>query len=209
MDKTTLTGKKAIIFDLGGVILNIDIGKTRQAFHDIGFPEIDQLFGLGHADSFFKGHENGQVSDDQFIQQIVDKLEGTISRQQVIDAWNALILDFPAERIQYIRNLKGRYRLFLFSNTNGIHQASFSKLYQAEFDGASMDELFEKAYYSHSAGFRKPDPEAFIHILKENQLQPAETIFIDDALVNVEAARSLGIVGIHLRPGEDIRQLEL
>ena len=199
----------AIIFDLGGVILNIDIRKTKEAFHRIGFPEIDKLFGLGHADSFFKDHENGRVSDEEFIDKIVEKLGGNITPQQVVDAWNALLLDFPPSRIQYLKELKKHYRLFLFSNTNGIHQAAFSQLYRSEFGGESMDDLFEKAYYSHSAGFRKPDPEGFIHILKENNLVPEETIFIDDALVNVEAANALGIRGIHLKPGQDIGQLGL
>jgi glucose-1-phosphatase len=199
----------AIIFDLGGVILNIDINKTKEAFHKIGFPEIDNLFGLGHADSFFKDHENGRVSDDEFIRKIVEKLGGKVSRQQVIDAWNALLQDFPPSRIEFLKKLKERYRLFLFSNTNGIHQAAFSDLYRAEFGGESMDQLFEKAYYSHAAGFRKPDPEGFMHILQENNLLPGETIFIDDALVNVEAANALGIQGIHLQPGQDIEQLGL
>lgn len=201
--------KPAIIFDLGGVILNIDISKTREAFENIGFPEIHNLFGLGHADSFFKEHENGRVSDEEFIRKIVEKLQGKVSEEQVIQAWNALLLDFPPDRISYIKQLKDRYRLFLFSNTNGIHQQAFSRLYRSEFNGESMDELFEKAYYSHTAGFRKPDPEGFVHILNENQLLPEQTIFIDDALVNVEAARALGIRGIHLQPGQDIRELGL
>ena len=91
------TAKPAIIFDLGGVILNIDISKTRQAFEDIGFPEIHKLFGLGHADSFFKEHENGRVSDEEFIRKIVEKLQGKVSEEQVIQAWNALLLDFPPD----------------------------------------------------------------------------------------------------------------
>ena len=200
---------RSIIFDLGGVILNIDISKTRDAFHRIGLSQIDELFGLGHADSFFRDHENGRITDEGFIRKILTLLEGKVTEQQVIDAWNALLLDFPPGRIQFIESLKSRYRLFLFSNTNGIHQLAFSELYRRTFPGKTLDELFEKAYYSHSAGFRKPDPEGFLHIISENNLDPRETIFIDDALVNVEAARALGLQGIHLKPGQTIEDLGL
>lgn len=199
----------AIIFDLGGVILNIDISRTKKAFHELGFHQIDELFGLGHADSFFRDHENGRVSDDQFIERIVQMLGGSASEEQVIAAWNALLLDFPPSRIRFLEELRNRYRLFLFSNTNGIHHQAFSRLFREEYPGKTLDGLFEKAYYSHAAGFRKPDLQGYQQIVADNHLDPAATLFIDDARVNVDAAMAAGLQGIHLLPGKTIEELDL
>lgn len=200
---------QAIIFDLGGVILDIDISKTNQAFRDIGFRDIDDYFGLGHADSFFLDYEKGGVSDEEFVNKVLEKLENKVGKEAVHKAWNALLLDFPEERIQHLKDLKNRYRLFLYSNTNGIHLDQFAEMYRVKFGGEELDALFEKAYYSHVAGFRKPDSKGYLHILEENQLNPSDTYFIDDALVNVEAANAVGIRGIHLKPGQTILDLDL
>ncbi len=200
---------KAIIFDLGGVVLDIDISKTNQAFRDLGFDNIDEYFGLGHAGDFFRDYEDGTIGDEEFVQRIAEMLGGRIGYDKIIDAWNSLLLQFPPKRIKFLEQLKGHYRLFLFSNTNGIHLNAFHRMFREAFDGRELDTLFEKVYYSHVAGFRKPDAKGFQEILKENALEPGETIFIDDAKVNVEAAERLGIQGIWLEPGKSIEDLDL
>lgn len=198
---------KAIIFDLGGVILDIDIKRTNNAFRELGFEKIDDYFGLGHAAGFFRDYEDGSVSDEEFVEGVRKMLDYKVSEQDVIQAWNSLLIEFPEERINFLKELKNDYRLFLFSNTNGIHQQAFAKMYEEGFGGV-LDELFEKAYYSHTEGFRKPDATGFLHILKENNLSPEETYFVDDAYVNVEAANKVGIKGVHLEPGKSIMDLK-
>jgi putative hydrolase of the HAD superfamily len=193
-----------IIFDLGGVILDIDIKKTQEAFKKIGFKNIEQLFGLGVAESFFKEHERGTITDDEFVEKIRKSSDHAADDNAIIDAWNAMLLEFPKERIEFLQQLKKKYRLFLFSNTNGIHVEAFKKLYHTSFQNGSLDDLFEKAYYSHIAGYRKPDHQSFRNILEDSNLKPEETLFIDDALVNVEAAREVGMKAIHLQPGKTI-----
>lgn len=197
---------KAIIFDLGGVILDIDISRTNKAFRKLGFENIDDYFGLGHAAGFFRDYEDGSVSDQEFVESVRKMLDYKVSEEQVIKAWNSLLIGFPEERIQYLKKLKQDYRLFLFSNTNGIHQQAFTKMYEEGYGGI-LDELFEKAYYSHTEGFRKPDAKGFLHILKENSLKPEETFFVDDAYVNVEAAGKVGIKAVYLEPGKSIMDL--
>ncbi len=198
---------EAIIFDLGGVILDIDISKTNEAFRRLGFERIDDYFGLGHAGYFFKDYEAGKISDEEFIQRVRDILGEGSSEEKVIAAWNALLGEFPEERVEYLEGLKDRYRLFLFSNTNGIHLKYFKEDFRNRF-GKDLDELFEKAYYSHLAGFRKPDAEGFLHILEENGLRAETTVFVDDALVNVKAARAVGLHGFHLEPGKKIEEID-
>src|SRR5688500_9014470 len=108
-----------IIFDLGGVILDIDIRKTQEAFKKIGFRNIEQMFGIGIAESFFKEHEQGTITDEQFVEKIRNSLDHTIDDKAIIEAWNAMLLQFPKQRIEFLKQLKKKYRLFLFSNTNG------------------------------------------------------------------------------------------
>lgn len=199
---------KNIIFDLGGVLLNLDFQRTTKAFSEIGLSAIEDLFRLGHADSFFKHHERGAISDEEFITAIknLPGNKGTIA--QIKAAWNALLLDFPKERVLWLGQLKHKYRLFLFSNTNAIHLASFQQSFK-NVHGFQMDELFERTYYSHLAKIRKPEPAAYELVLKENLLKAEETLFIDDALINVEAAHSIKIQGIHLQPGVEVTSLVL
>lgn len=198
---------KNVIFDLGGVLLNIDINKTLQAYKAMGLQNIEDMFRIGHASSFFKQYEIGTISDDEFIRSI-STLEGnTGSLQQIGDAWNAMLLDFPAERVQWLKDLKNQYRLFLFSNTNAIHLSHFHKAFRESY-GFEMDDLFEKAYYSHVVQVRKPDAAAYQLVLDENNLMASETVFIDDALNNVQAAEAVGIKGIHLAPGINVVSLQ-
>lgn len=200
------TGRKNIIFDLGGVLLNLDIQRTLDAFRQIGLNNIEELFRIGHASSFFKQYETGTINNEEFISSI-EKFPGNKgSRQQIIAAWNAMLLDFPADRVEWLQQLKSKYRLFLFSNTNAIHLARFQQVF-TEAHGFIMDELFEVAYYSNLVQLRKPDAAAYEMVLKQNNLVPAETFFIDDALVNVEAAKASGINGIHLQPGVQVTEL--
>ena len=200
---------KNIIFDLGGVILDIDFGRTEKAFTELGVENFKDLFGLGHASSFFKDHEAGRISDDEFIASLIRLTEKSYDAGAVKKAYNALLISFPPERIEFLKKLRSRYRLFLLSNTNGIHFNAFQKIYNEAFNNGSFDALFEKAYYSHLTGIRKPNKQAYEYVLKESNLNPAETLFIDDALVNVEAARDVGMQAIHLTSGKTILNLGL
>jgi FMN phosphatase YigB (HAD superfamily) len=191
---------KNIIFDLGGVIMDIDVKQTLDAFSGLGLKNIHEYFGHGFAASFFSDHEAGRISDEDFLKEIKNLLSGEESVDSVIEAWNALLLRFPGERIDLLRSLKGRYRLFLYSNTNAIHYRKFSEIYQESFSGR-LEDLFEKAYFSHVLGHRKPDLTGFEQIIRENGLNPRETLFVDDALINVEAAIKTGLKGLYLPEG--------
>lgn len=197
-----MNGIKNIIFDLGGVFINLDNGRTEQAFIALGVKNFREYFGHGFAASFFKDYEIGKISDEEFIQSI-RQLAGLnqVPDQAIIDSWNALLLDFPVERIRLLKELRKNYRIFLFSNTNSLHLAALRQIWSKTFNGGSLDDYFEKTYYSHLMGMRKPDPESFLFILKENDLAGHETLFVDDAIVNVEGAEQAGLKGLFLRPG--------
>lgn len=196
-----MRGIKNIIFDLGGVIVNLDNQRTEDAFVALGAKNFREYFGHGFAASFFKEYEIGRISDRQFIDSVRQLIGLSTPDQAIIDGWNALLLDFPAERIQLLKELRKTYRLFLFSNTNALHLAALQLIWNASFGEGSLDQYFEKTYYSHLMGMRKPDRESFEYILKENELIGEETLFVDDAIVNVEGAEKAGLKGLFLRPG--------
>jgi glucose-1-phosphatase len=191
---------KNIIFDLGGVIMDIDVQYTLNAFSDLGLKNMHEYFSHGFAASFFSDHEAGRISDENFLKEIKNLLTADVSDQAVTDAWNALILCFPPERISLLKEIRSRYRLFLYSNTNAIHHEKFSEIYRNSFTG-ELEDLFEKAYFSHVLGQRKPETTGFKLIIDEIGLNPKETLFVDDALINVEGAIKAGLKGLYLPPG--------
>ena len=198
---------KNIIFDLGGVIMDIDVRQTQKAFTEMGVKNINDYFCHGFAASFFKDHEAGKISDEDFVQKIKEEIRLDVSDELVTDAWNALLLRFPPQRIDLLDQIKKKYRIFLFSNTNAIHHKRFMEIYRDAFPGRDLDDHFEKAYYSHTLGHRKPDKTGFEIIVRENQLDPAETLFVDDAYINVEGAIRAGLQGLYLPPAMSINDI--
>jgi len=196
-----MQGIKNIIFDLGGVIINLDNQRTEDAFTAMGVKPFREYFGHGHAASFFAAYEVGKLSDQEFVAAIRELTGVAASDAEIIRAWNALLLDFPPERIKLLKELRKTYRTFLFSNTNSLHLTALQQTYRDTFKEGSLDDHFERTYYSHTLGQRKPDIGSFQHILQENNLKGEETLFVDDALINVEGAEKAGLKGLFLRPG--------
>lgn len=197
-----------IIFDLGGIFLNIDFKKTEQAFQQLGIRDFHSMFSQHHADNLFQLLETGKVSPEEFHHSFIQRTGIELSYDQVKEAWNALLLDFPIERLHWLKSISKRYKTFLFSNTNRIHYEAFSESFRQQMK-EDFDTYFIKAYYSHDIGLRKPDPESFQYILNEQNLDPAETLFIDDTGKNVLAAASLGMQTIHLVPPKTVLDLKL
>lgn len=198
-----------LIFDLGGVILTLDMARAEQHFVDLGVQDYNTLFRSGNVSSFFRAYELGVISDKEFLEALKALADLPLSDEQLIEAWNAMLGYFPEERIALLNQLKSKYRLFLFSNTNALHLATFKKMYADAFKGMNFDDHFEKAYYSHLLGMRKPDKESYEYIISENKLNPSKTVFIDDSLINIEGAQSAGLKGIHIKPGMTMLDLGL
>ena len=194
-----------IIFDLGGVILNIDFNEATNAFKALGIENFDSYFNQYHANPLFKKLELGAV-EESFYDDLRKAALIDASNESIDTAWNAMLLDFPAKKIEFLKELSTQYRLFLFSNTNAIHHAAFLQKFRLQF-GYDFDGLFEKAYYSHLIGYRKPEIKAFQFVLNDSKLEPGETLFIDDTLPNVEAANKAGINGLLLERDEDLVDL--
>ncbi|MCG3165330.1 MAG: D-ribitol-5-phosphate phosphatase [Bacteroidia bacterium] len=195
---------KNIIFDLGGVILNIDYRLTSQAFKNLGLADFDEKYSQAKQSHLFDRLETGAVAPEQFRLELKAYFSQTVSDTDLDTAWNAMLLDLPKQRIDLLKELSKKYRLFLLSNTNIIHYNAYSAYLKTTFGKLIFDEIFEKQYLSFEVGMRKPDKEIFELVLNENKLLPSETLFIDDSIQHIEGARKTGINAYHLPPTETI-----
>ncbi len=184
---------KNIIFDLGGVLLNINYKVTIEAFKNLGITNFEELFSQASQNQIFDGLDTGRLSPAEFRDRL-RKVSGLdLSDEQINTAWNALILDFPAQRITLLEDTAQHYRTFLLSNTNAIHYPAYTAILKKEHGYESLAGLFERHYLSHEIGMRKPDVEIYQFVLQENDLKGDETLFIDDTLKHVEGARKAGL----------------
>lgn len=193
-----MTAIRNILFDLGGVFMEIDFRLTEQAFISLGVTDFSTMFTQHHANDLFVQLEIGAISPETFYEEFRQATGTSLTDHQIRDAWNALLLRFPQERLDWLREIRNRYRVFLFSNTNKIHYDSFIATAARENNCPDFNGLFEKAYYSHEFGRRKPVVSAFTELLSLEGLQAAETLFIDDTMANIEAAKQAGLQTIHL-----------
>ena len=197
---------KNIVFDLGGVIINIDPAMTAAAFSEITGKSLDEINERIKIFNLYYRYEVGELDDEGFRTLIRDFIGAPIEDKSINKAWNALLLDIPVERIKIIKKLKGNYRLFLLSNTNSIHFKEVENILLAT-TGDSFYNLFEKVYLSYEMELCKPDKEIYQYVLRDMNLNPHETLFIDDNLKNVEAASELGIKTVHLEPPTTITDI--
>lgn len=200
-----IKGIRHIIFDLGGVLLNIDYQLTEQAFVKLGITNFGEMYSQLKQSSLFDDFEVGKISADEFAKAIIQQSGLNLREQEVVNAWNAMLLDFPLRRLQILQQLRTYYDLFLLSNTNAIHEAAFNKIIEGT-HGVSIGAFFDKVYLSHRIGMRKPGVEVFEKILSENSLDKEHTLFIDDSPQHIEGAKQAGVHTIWLEKGMSIEK---
>lgn len=188
---------KNIILDFGDIFINLDKKATTKALANLGVTKItDEIKAILHQ------YEKGLISTEDFTQFFKDTFN--ISQEKFIKIWNAVLLDFPEERLVFLEELANskKYRLFLLSNTNDLHIKWVKNSLGAKFYN-DFKSCFEKFYLSYKIHFKKPDTDIYQFVLNENNLIPEETLFVDDLKENTEAAKSLGIQTWNLIPEKD------
>ena len=199
-----LSSFETIIFDLGGVVINLDYYKTTRAFEALGLKNFGEMYSQAAQTGLFDDFEKGKSSVPYFLNKLIDFLPTGTTANQVVEAWNAMILDFPKENLKLLEELKSSHRTFLLSNTNEIHIQKVHQHLQLVSPHKTLDPYFEKVYFSSDVKMRKPDVEIFEFVLKENNLNPATTLFIDDTEQHILGAQKVGIQTYHIRKGEGI-----
>lgn len=201
-----ITGIRHIIFDLGGVLLNLDYGKTEKAFVELGLENFGEIYTQLNQTPVFDDFETGKTDAATFISQLKKQAGIEIADEAIIQAWNAMLLDFPLRRLQILQQLRHYHDLILLSNTNEIHELAFNDILMRTHGFPNLGVFFDRVYLSHRLGMRKPNAEIFRYILDENGFEARHTLFIDDSPQHIEGAKQLGIQTIHLQKGMTIEK---
>ena len=200
---------KNIIFDLGGVVLDIDESIVYKELEKLGI-NVSELARSKEFMGIMSKFNTGIYTAPTFRKKTKAFLgQEKMTDQRFDSLWNAMILDIPRERIEAIEKVKKHYKIFLMSNSNVIHYDLYVRDLQLRFGYNEFDELFNKAYFSFGIHLRKPDPRFFELILDHEHLLPEETLFIDDTAENIAVAKALGIHTYHIRREELVRELFL
>ncbi len=200
-----MTKIKNIIFDLGNVIIDLDIPRTRQEMERLmRYPDkMPAIF--DDMERAIQVYEVGDLSDELFINTMIKHAHPHVYAQQVIRAWNAMLIDIPMERLEFVNELReAGYKTFLLSNTNNIHLEWVNKYMLKNFNLPSLDSYFDRSYYSHLIRRRKPDVGCFEYVLADAGIQAEESLFIDDIFHNIEGAKLAGLHTIYLTNGHDV-----
>jgi glucose-1-phosphatase len=199
----------AVIFDLGGVILNLDFSRTIAAFQQ-AIPNIDleSFLGKEGQHKMYSEFEVGKKSTFEFVQEFNDYYQVDLSLEEFAHCWNAMILDMPVHRIELLKKLRlAGKQIYLLSNINAIHEDAVTRRFLEAGERGHFRDLFDHKYYSHHIKMRKPNPEIFQHVIREQKLRPEHTLFIDDTKMHVDSAHRLGLKTHHLQFGQDITEL--
>jgi glucose-1-phosphatase len=194
---------KNIIFDLGGVIINLDIHKTLRDFATITGVEVEEVKDKYFNAPFFILYETGKISDAEFRDEIRNMSGRSLQDTEIDDAWNAMLLDLPAERLEWINAIRPNYNVVVLSNTNAMHIRKFLEIFKVQTPYHHPLDVFDHMYYSHEIHLRKPEKECFQYVLDHAGFKPEETLLLDDNADNIATAKSMNLHTIQV----DVNQL--
>lgn len=196
-----------LIFDFGGVIINLDYSKPVNEFKKLGILDSKKLYSKKEQTKLFDSLECGQISDENFLNEIRKK-SNTNDLELIKKAWNSILLNIPKERVHLLKKLSSKYKIFLLSNTNSIHLKEIISSY-GEKKWKNFISIFNDVYFSNQIGMRKPNEDIFFYIIKKNKLDVSKTLFIDDSPQHIKTAKKIGFETYHLTNSEDIISLFL
>ncbi len=188
----TLEKVKNIIFDLGGVLIDIDYHATTRAFEALGVSDFELRYSQLNQTSLFDDFEKGTISSQHFINKLMNVVPKGVTPNQIVSAWNAMLGKIPSEKMELLTAVNSKYRIFMLSNTNALHLPTVMKAWK-DVTKFNMHDIFEKVYLSFEIGMRKPDMEIFNWVCEQNKLQPENTLFIDDSPQHINGAEKAGL----------------
>ncbi len=188
-----MTSIKNIIFDLGGVVIDLDRARCVDSFTKIGFPEADSLIDMYHPADFFQSLERGEITVEELCDIIRHKAgDEKIQSEQICEAYSSFLVGIPQFKLRLIAALKAKgYKIYALSNINAVVMPRVREFFAT--DGRAMEDYFDKMYLSYEMGVLKPEPKIYEMLITDSGVVPSETLFIDDSTANIEAAREFGL----------------
>ena len=191
-----------ILFDLGGVIINLKKQNCIDAFKALGYDSVDKMLSEYRQDGEFLALEEGRVSPEEWRNIVRQSISSPVTDEQIDAAFNEFLVDIPVEKLRMLRTLKSKYRIAMLSNTNKVmFESKIPELFKIE--GLTIEDYFDDFFLSYKMGMSKPSPEIFIKVAEELGIEPNEALFIDDSQVNVDAAAKLGFQTMCVKPYTD------
>lgn len=186
---------KNFVFDFGGVITVSSRERAVHAFESIGVTDADTLLSKHHQNGMFADVESGKISAGEFCSWLSGHCGKAITFDDVVKGWTGYVADVPREHLNLLLRLKEHYRVFILTNTNPF-MMSWARSRQFTTEGLPLDAFCHKIYASYEIGMLKPDVRIYQYMLDDAGILPEETLFVDDSIINVQAAESVGMVGM-------------
>ena len=198
---------KALLFDLGGVIVNLDYHKTINAFDALGVANTESLYNQFNQTEIFDGFETGSLTGKEFIDLMKHQIPTYSSESEIKKAWNAMILGFEEAKLKQIKKYSEKIPCYLLSNTNEIHLEYIQTLL-GEMPFKNLELLFNKCYYSHIIGKRKPHKETFEWVLNDMGYAAEDVLFIEDSPQHIEGAKTINLNTLYLTQERSLEEIE-
>lgn len=192
-----------IVFDFGGVLIDLDFQRLLSAFKRIGFNDIESQLQTYEREGIFQKYELGEMTADEFRMAIREKSDVTLTDSDIDDLWNLMLVKIPTEKLDFILSLRNNYNVYLLSNTNSIHW-DYACKNSFNYKGLGIKDFFIQTFLSYEMHLAKPDKAIYDRMLCEAKLIPEKTLFIDDSETNCNAAEQLGIQVHHYQIGSKL-----
>ncbi|MBM3160881.1 MAG: HAD family phosphatase [Bacteroidetes bacterium] len=189
--KAYLESIEIIIFDLGGVLIDLDYSATSFEMKKLGFLNFDKYYSQSDQQAFFDDFDTGKISEQAFINQLKSFVGTQVTPNQLVHAWNKMIGVFPLQKVKLLEVLQGK-RLAMLSNTNSLHWKKV-EIEWGKVSNIPINNYFEKIFLSHEIGMRKPHADTFLAVCDLLKVNPSKTLFIDDSPQHILGATQAGL----------------
>lgn len=197
---------KNIVFDLGGVLIDLDFNRAVSGLQKAGFTHVKEQIQAFDREGIFLKFELGEMSSDEFRAAVRENTHMALTDEEVDSLWSSMLLEIPREKLELILDLRSKYKVYLLSNTNAIHWDYVCK-HAFDYQGLRVEDYFDETFLSFEMHLGKPDKAIFEKMLQDANLLPEETLFIDDSEANCKAATEVGIHAHHYHIGTDLSQI--
>lgn len=206
--QTILLNIKAIIFDLGGVIINLDEGATVKAFAELANHSVEQVMRNYQSSDAFKQYEMGLITSEAFRQEVRSMMTTNAEDVAIDQAWNAMLGEIPMARLELLLELQKDYEVMILSNTNSIHEKAFNQTLKAVSGKESLHDFAHQVFFSHELNMRKPNTDIYEEVLKRSGFKAGDCIFLDDKPENLRGAEEVGLNTFHVTTPDDIFKIK-